>query len=184
MRCAFLPIWDGKGDKHVAYIGPSQNLKPETRRHLSPIDKQQILQRQCSRCNCCGERIRLYPSANCDADHIVGVCRGGKTTLENIQLLCVQDHRAKSAREAQGASRMIDVGLEPGDTSVYIFASGTIQFPVDKRTPLEAIQNGRGLSLLTFKESRQDVYRGRLRRDGFWENVGKVCLQAANGVLV
>lgn len=32
-----------------------------------------------------------------------------------------------------------------------MFASGTIQFPVDKRTPLEAIQNGCGLSLLTFK---------------------------------
>lgn len=151
MKCVFLPICDGKGDRPVAYVGPVQNLKPETRRHLSPIDKQQILQRQNYLCNSCGEPIRLYPSANCDADHIVGVCRGGKTTLENIQLLCVQDHRAKSAREAQGASRIVDVGLEPGDTCVYIFASGTVQFPVDKRTPLEAIQNGCGLSLLTFK---------------------------------
>lgn len=45
---------------------------------------------------------------------------------------------------------MVDVDLEPSDTNVYIFASGTIQFPVDKRTPLEAITNGCGLSLLTF----------------------------------
>lgn len=142
MRCVFLPIWDGKGDKPVAYIGPSQNLEPETRRHLSPIDKQQLVQRRHSRCNCCGERIRLYPSANCDADHM---------TLENMQLLCVQEYRAKSAREAQGCLRVIDVGLEPGDTSVYRFASGTIQFPLDKRTPLEAIQNGCGWSILTFK---------------------------------
>ena len=152
MKYAFVPVWSGKGDKPIAYIGPSQNLKPEFRRHLTPIQKQHILKRQHSRCNSCGERIRLHPFANCDADHIVGVCRGGRTTLENIQLLCVQDHRAKSAREAQGGLRMIDVGLEPSDTNVYIFSSGTTQLPVDKRTPLEAITNGCGLSLLTVKK--------------------------------
>ena len=155
MKCTFVPVWSGEGDKPVAYIGPSQNLKPEARRHLTPIDKQHILRRQGSRCNSCGERIRLHPFANCDADHIVGVCRGSKTTLENMQLLCVQDHRAKSAREAQAASRVLDIALEPGDTSVYIFASGPLQFPVDKRTPLEAITNGCGLSLLAFNRAER-----------------------------
>ncbi|CAN0420961.1 unnamed protein product [Scytosiphon promiscuus] len=88
MKCAFVPVWGGEGDRPVAYVGPSQNLEPEVRRHpTTPIDMQRILKRQGSRCNCCGERIRLHPDANCDADHIVGVCRGSKTTVENIQLL-------------------------------------------------------------------------------------------------
>ncbi|CAM9091064.1 unnamed protein product, partial [Laminaria digitata] len=80
---------------------PSQNLKPETSRHLSAFESQQILKRQDSRCNCCGQSITLYPFANCDADHIARICRGGKTVPEDVQLLCVQDHRAKSAREAK-----------------------------------------------------------------------------------
>lgn len=150
MKCAFVPVWSGNGNKAMAYIGPSQNLTPEVRRHLTPIDKQRILRRQGSRCNSCGERIRLHPFANCDADHIIGVCRGGKTTLENMQLLCVQHHREKSALEARCASKIIDIALEPSDTNVYIFTTGTIQFPVDKRTPLEAITNGCGLSILAF----------------------------------
>lgn len=37
MKYAFVPVWSG--DKPVAYIGPVQNLKPETCKHLSPIDK-------------------------------------------------------------------------------------------------------------------------------------------------
>ncbi|CAN0238810.1 unnamed protein product, partial [Ectocarpus sp. 4 AP-2014] len=55
--------------------------------------------RQESRCNCCAQSITLYPFANCDADHIVRICRGEKTVPEDVQLLCEQDHRAKSARE-------------------------------------------------------------------------------------
>lgn len=139
MKFAFVSVWSGNGDKPVAYIGPSRNLKPEVRRYLTPLDKQYILNRQGSRCNSC-------------ADHIVGVSRGGRTTLENMQLLCVQDHRAKSAREAQGGLMTIDIDLAPSDTNVYIFASETVQFPVDKRTPLEAITKGCGLSLLAFKK--------------------------------
>lgn len=34
---------------------------------------------------------------------------------------------------------------------VYIFMGGTMAFPVDKRTPLEAVGDGCALSLLTYK---------------------------------
>ncbi|CAN0320379.1 unnamed protein product [Ectocarpus sp. 6 AP-2014] len=44
--------------------------------------------------------------------------------------------------------------LAPGAKDVYIFtdilAEQIQQYPPDKRTPLEAIENGCGLSLLTF----------------------------------
>ena len=162
MKCVFIPIWSGTREKPVAYIGPTKNLRPAVRKHLTPTEKRHILMRQGSRCNNCGDRIRLHPYANCDADHIVGVGRGGRTTLENMQLLCVQDHRAKSAREAQEATKVVDITLESHDTSVYIFTDGPIQFPIDKRTPLEAISEGCGLSLLSFhkvnREWVEDVY--------------------------
>lgn len=64
--------------------------------------------------------------------------------------MCARSHRAKSAREAHRDFRMIDIPLEPSDTSVHIFAGGSVQFPVDKRTPFEAITIGCGLSLLAF----------------------------------
>lgn len=42
--------------------------------------------------------------------------------------------------------------MQPGAKDVYIVTAGVtqIQFTPDKRTPLEAIENGCGLSLLTF----------------------------------
>lgn len=157
MKCTFLPVYRGNGLKPVACVGPSHNLRPEARKHLTQIQKQLILQRQHSTCNACGERIQLYPYANCDAGHVIGVCRGGKTVPANMQLLCVKCHRNKSAREASGVPRTVELALEPGDTNVYIFTCGKMAFPVDKRTPLEAIANGCGLSLLAFKKVDRSV---------------------------
>lgn len=44
MKCAVVPVWGEKGDRPVAYVGPSQNLKPEERRHPTPIDRQKSLE--------------------------------------------------------------------------------------------------------------------------------------------
>lgn len=153
MKQIFVPICGGITEKPTAYIGPSQNLKTEVRKFLPPMKKQMLLERQRSRCNSCTNAIQLYPFASCDADHIIGVDRGGQTKLENMQLLCVQCHRAKSAREARAGVKIVDICLESGASDVYIFTPGKIQlqFPVDKRTPLEAIEQGCGLSLITFK---------------------------------
>ncbi|CBN80326.1 EsV-1-16 [Ectocarpus siliculosus] len=152
MKHLFLPVFSGTGSKPVAYIGPSLNLRPVARKHLTRPQKWAILERQRSRCNSCGDRIRIYPYADCDADHIIGVCRGGKTVPENMNLLCLPCHRRKTCLEAGGLPRTVDVALEPGDTSVYIFTEGVLAYPVDKRTPLEAITNGCALSLLTFNK--------------------------------
>lgn len=152
MKCLFLPVFSGTSPKPVAYIGPSHNLRPVVRKHLTRPQKLAILERQRSRCNSCGDRIQIYPYANCDADHIVGVCRGGKTVPENMNLLCLPCHRRKTCLEARGLPRTVEMGLEPGDTSVYMFTEGALAFPVDKRTPLEAITNGCGLSLLSYKK--------------------------------
>ncbi|CAM9484792.1 unnamed protein product, partial [Ectocarpus sp. 8 AP-2014] len=76
-----------------------KNLGAAVRRHLSTNDKQSILHRQRRMCNSCGGHIELYPVANCDADHILPVMSGGKTAVENMQLLCVTCHRRKTLHE-------------------------------------------------------------------------------------
>ncbi|AAK14442.1 EsV-1-16 [Ectocarpus siliculosus virus 1] len=151
MTHLFLPVFSGTASKPVAYIGPSHNLRPVARKHLTRPQKWAILERQRSRCNSYGDRIHIYPYANCDADHIISVCRGGKTLPENMNLLCLPCHRRKTCLEAGGLPRTVNVALEPGDTSVYIFTEGVLAFPVDKRTPLEAIGDGCALSLLSYK---------------------------------
>lgn len=156
MRFAFAPIWGENATKPLAWVGPVGNITAEARKHLSAVDKQMILRRQGGKCSCCGDRIHLYPFPNCDADHILGVARGGLTTLENMQLLCVRGHRSKTAHEARNCLKMVelDVQLETGE--LYIFTSGQLQFPVDKRTPLEAVTRGCGLSLLSFERVNRE----------------------------
>ncbi|CAN0215441.1 unnamed protein product, partial [Pylaiella littoralis] len=109
MRCSFVPIFSGTGQKPVVYIGPSHNLRPRARKYLTRPQKQALLQTQKSRCKSCGDRIQLFPYADCDADHIIGVCRGGKTLPENMQLLCVSCHRRKSAKEASAVPRTVEL---------------------------------------------------------------------------
>ena len=153
MKCTFVPIWGERGHRPLAWVGPVQNIAPVARRHLRALDRQMILQRQDGKCNCCGECIRLYPSPDCDADHILGVAKGGQTTTENMQLLCVRGHRSKTAKEARNCVKTINLGVHLDAKELYITSSPdehALQFPVDKRTPLEAVTRGCALSLLAF----------------------------------
>lgn len=57
--------------------------------------KQQVYERQDGVCIKCGERFELYEM---EADHITPWHEGGKTILENCQMLCKQDNRTKSGK--------------------------------------------------------------------------------------
>lgn len=154
MRYTFVAVW-GSGNKPRAWIGPAKNLAPVARRRVSAMDRQILLKRQNGTCNCCGEHIELYPVANCDADHVVPVARGGETLLENMQLLAVKCHRRKTLNESRNSIKIVNINGDL-DGKVYIFSSSTDlqsgQFPVDKRTPMECVTNGCVLSLLTYKK--------------------------------
>lgn len=154
MKYTFAAVW-GSGAKPHAWIGPVKNLAPTDRRRMGTMDKQILLKRQNGTCNCCGHKIELYPQSNCDADHVVPVTRGGETLLQNMQLLAVQCHRRKTLSESRNSIRMVNVAGELDSKQVYIFSSEPgqpLQFPVDKRTPMECIENDYGLSLLTYKK--------------------------------
>lgn len=153
MRYTFVAVWCS-GNKPCAWIGPVKNLAPAARRRISAMDRQILLKRQNGTCSCCGERIELHPVASCDADHIVPVARGGETLLENMQLLAVKCHRRKTLNESRKATKIVHIDGDLGG-KVYIFSSSAElqsgQFPVDKRTALECVTNGCGLSLLAYK---------------------------------
>ncbi|CAM9709281.1 unnamed protein product [Ectocarpus sp. 6 AP-2014] len=153
MRYAFVPIAGAHEQAPLAWAGPLKNLVPTVRKHLNTNDKQKILHRQRRMCNGCGGHIELYPVANCDADHILPVMRGGKTTVENMQLLCVTCHRRKTLHESKNSVKMVHVPFTLAAKKVYIFSrEEELQFPADKKTPLQAVSQGCGLSLLTYEK--------------------------------
>ena len=124
MKYSFKAIWgsSGKGNiiKPVAWIGPCENLTPEPRKNLKSMEKQHILRRQGSRCNFCNNVIKLYPYPDCDGDHIIPISLGGKTSIENMQLLCVICHRFKSASESmKQPDKLLDINMVI-DQEVYI----------------------------------------------------------------
>lgn len=57
--------------------------------------KREVYERQKGVCVKCGERFDL---SEMEADHITPWHEGGKTTVENCQMLCKQDNRTKSGK--------------------------------------------------------------------------------------
>lgn len=156
MKCVFKPIWGRTGStwEPMAWIGPAENIVPARRKYLNATDKQIILMRQRSKCNFCGVGVKLYPYSNADFDHLVPVVFGGATVVDNIQLLCVPDHRRKSALEATKSVKVLNTNIEPGDNRVYILTAlenSELENPVDTKTPIEAVRDGCALSLLTYR---------------------------------
>ncbi len=159
----FRPIWEGENGKWspLAWVGPDDTLMSEPRRNLSGSDKQVIMNRQRGLCNFCDTRVVLHPYPNADADHIIPISMGGKTTVHNMQLLCVPCHRQKTSRENQGTFRRISASLNPGCT--YIVGTESfgrdIQYPrpVDATTPVGARRTS-GVSVLRYTEKRRSEW--------------------------
>lgn len=58
--------------------------------------KHHVWRRQLGRCAYCKKK----PGEDqYDFDHVIPIAAGGKSTMENIQMLCRPCHRAKSRRE-------------------------------------------------------------------------------------
>lgn len=81
---------------------------------------------------------------------------------ENTQLLCLTRHREESAHEMASCIKLFDLRLQAGAKDVYIVTPAATQG--NKRSPLEAIENGCGLSLLTFTRVNRVFSRGLRKR--------------------
>lgn len=153
----FCPIWAGYNGlwKPIAFVGPVESLNPEPRKSLNSFDKQAISKRQSGKCNFCDTKLSMFPYSNCDADHIIPICIGGKTNVSNMQLLCCPCHRHKTALENKGSSKKISYGFEKGVTYITCSRSSQHIGPLDRVTPLDAISKQSDLSILTYTTIRK-----------------------------
>lgn len=90
------------------WLGPITLFRPSIRSQVYKY-KESLLTQQGSKCNYCGEPIRINPGSNCDCDHIIPVNYGGNSEIDNLQLLCVSCHRIKSGMERRKQTRVISV---------------------------------------------------------------------------
>jgi len=160
----FKPIWYIKDEKWTTgWIGPLQNLHPEPRKHLSGIDKNNLMRRQNGKCNGCSMNISLYPYPNCDIDHIIPISLGGKTTINNAQALCVTCHRHKTALENRGSVSRIWMNDCP-EEYVYVITNTCRKIDTDdfheNILPIDAIKSeSSGIYIVMYnnKHPKMDV---------------------------
>lgn len=90
------------------WLGPKTLFRSSMRLPVL-LHRDGLMSLQDSKCNYCRDPIRIYPSANCDCDHIIPVKYGGSCDLHNLQLLCVSCHRLKSRMERKKVSRVVNI---------------------------------------------------------------------------
>ncbi len=159
MGVIFRPLWTGSNKRwrQMAWIGPDSNLKPESRKTLSTIDKRSIISRQGTRCNFCNEKINTEPYVCGDFDHIIPLNLGGKNMPCNIQLLCVSCHRQKTALENKGTIKVIDISTTKNDVFIVHNERPKNIRPFDAKTPIEITdEDDNDAYIILYTENRRN----------------------------
>ena len=68
----------------------------DTRRTFSREQKQQVLAIQDNECACCHDTLDPDNTASYEGDHITLYSDGGKTTIDNCEILCLECHHIKT----------------------------------------------------------------------------------------
>ena len=79
--------------KGVFWYVLDKNEKHLNLRAFSPAQKREMYEKQKGICPICGKHFSID---GMEADHIIPWSKGGKTTVENGQMLCREDNRLKS----------------------------------------------------------------------------------------
>lgn len=69
-------------------------LSKQERRYFTKTERKAVLQKQGQRCAICHEKVSINA---CEADHITPFCQGGRTTIENCQVLHRHCHQNKAS---------------------------------------------------------------------------------------
>lgn len=138
------------------WLGPVTHLFHAKRGGGHFKHRDEILKNQDSKCNYCLCPITLYPSADCDCDHIIPVKYSGSSEIENLQLLCVRCHRLKSKQERMKKTKVIS--FDPvRDGCIYVSKSELPQQYISgniKPSEISTIKEGI-FELITKKGKRQ-----------------------------
>lgn len=68
------------------------------RRKLTPQIKATIALRDDFQCQFCGKKLRWHEVT---VDHILPICKGGKTDIENLQILCSHCNSQKGSKNVK-----------------------------------------------------------------------------------
>lgn len=165
MGSVFVPLYDydsvNKKWRKFAWIGPEETLKPVPRKSLNRSSKREMMSRQKNRCRFCQSKITLEPYCNADADHIIPINYGGKTNLDNMQLLCVGCHRHKTSLENTHEKRIVYLSkakLRSGETLIVYSAKPDMRGPLDMRNPVDISEPSDTPHILSYKKRRTGIY--------------------------
>ena len=73
----------------------------DSRRNFTKEQKQQVLALQNSGCGCCGTKLNPKNTSSYEGDHIIPHSEGGKTQIENCEVLCLSCHQIKTNHPKQ-----------------------------------------------------------------------------------
>lgn len=82
-----------KNKKGIYYYVLTRKEKHLNIRSFSAAQKRVVYEKQNGKCNVCNKPFNIDEM---EADHIIAWVNGGKTEIENCQLLCMADNREKS----------------------------------------------------------------------------------------
>lgn len=89
-------VTEKKGIYEYVLSGESEDLaKKLSKRTFSNADKRIVYERQNGICPKCGE---YHPIEEMQGDHIIPWWRGGKTTLDNLQMICEKCNKGKGGK--------------------------------------------------------------------------------------
>ena len=71
------------------------NEKHLSLRQFSEKDMRKVYEKQQGVCPICGQKFNIEEM---EADHIIPWSKGGRTTIDNCQMLCKMDNRTKSGK--------------------------------------------------------------------------------------
>lgn len=87
-----------KGIYHYVFDNDEKHLNL---RIFTPAQKRkgyEMQDGQCNNKNCSHDKEKVWNINEMEADHITPWSQGGKTDLDNLQLLCIDCNRRKSAK--------------------------------------------------------------------------------------
>lgn len=128
------------------WVGPVESIPPKDNTTVTPDMKTALLERQGNKCNECGTPVSMGSYSNSDADHVIPRSLGGKTTVGNLQAICVPCHRTKTALEHRGLKRRF-ADIELPSPSGFYMVSNDLSFKIQKSSvdPVDFIKDPVGM---------------------------------------
>ena len=144
-KSTFCAVYGSSGGIWTArfWVGPIESLGVKDKKCVTDDQKAALLKRQSGLCQECSSSVSIGSYSNADIDHIIPRHLGGKTVLENLQIICVPCHRTKTGLESK-AVRRIFPGLELEDGRMYA-VGGSLERMSGVLIPLEYMRDPVGI---------------------------------------